>query len=326
MITLTVIIVSKYVLRHICMKINVISTRRVNIINTIRKTLLTVALLAWSFIVLANTKDPARAGMTGIKTIHWQTIHVPPSTIKSGPLQGQGFVQLVLQQIIAELPDYEHQFPITTLARATSDMKSGKNVCHPALMITEERQKWAYFSRASFFNPNNYLVMSADVADKFTQSPLQLDELTRQPNLIFAVIKNRAYGTSIDNFIAKQLDQQQRLDITSDNLSYMFRLLTVNKVDVTFAYPFEVAWFTKDKPQYRDNLILRPVANQPQFLVGHVTCPKTDWGKQVISRIDEALKNLKPTDTYKQSMTRWWPEQSIDNTFERFYQDHFLKN
>ena len=168
--------------------------------------------------------------------------------------------------------------------------------------------------------------MSADVAGKFTQSPLQLDELTRQPNLIFAVIKNRAYGTSIDNFIAKQLDQQQRLDITSDNLSYMFRLLTVNKVDVTFAYPFEVAWFTKDKPQYRDNLILRPVANQPQFLVGHVTCPKTDWGKQVISRIDEALKNLKPTDKYKQAMTRWWPEQSIDNTFERFYQDHFLKN
>ena len=257
-------------------------------------------------------------------TITWQTIHVPPSSIRSGPLEGKGFAQLILKQITANMPEYEHTYPVTTLARTAEDIKAGKNVCHPTLLQNADRKNWMTFSQASLFNPNNQLIMTQSLATKVGENPVILEQLNQQADLLYAIIRQRAYGEIIDHYLGEYVDREQRLMITSDNLSNVFRLVAIGKVDVTIAFPFEYYYFTENKPEYRQNLALRPIANQPQFIVGHVACAKTPWGEAVIERVDRVLNKLKPTVAYKKAMTKWWPKETLTPEFERFYHQYFL--
>ena len=97
-------------------------------------------------------------------TILWQTYHRPPGTFNFGENKGQGFVQQSLQMIIEQMPEYQHEMPITTLARAIADIKAGKKACHPALYITPEREKEMIFSNASILNANNRVIARPEKA------------------------------------------------------------------------------------------------------------------------------------------------------------------
>lgn len=49
------------------------------------------------------------------------------------------------------MPEYYHEYAITTVARTTVDLKAGKNVCPPSLLATKERKAWAVFSHSNIF-------------------------------------------------------------------------------------------------------------------------------------------------------------------------------
>lgn len=259
-------------------------------------------------------------------SIVWQSVHIPPSSIKTGPYEGQGFVQLILQQITAQLPEYEHQFPVTTIARTMKDLKAGRNVCHPTLLITEQRKQWAVFSQASLFNENNQLLVGASNAQKMTTEPVPLQSLSAYPELGYSIIKERAYGNIIDTYISTSVPMERRLNSTRDNLENIIRLVALNKVDITFAFPFDFQYFLANNPKYRDKVVIKPIANQPPYIVASVACSNTPWGKRTIQRINEALAIVKPTQAYKTAMTRWWPKDSLNQQFKDFYQDYFLNH
>lgn len=258
-------------------------------------------------------------------TIIWQSVHVPPSSIKAGPYKGQGFVQLILQQITERLPEYEHQFPVTTLTRTTKDMRAGRNVCPPSLLPTKKRKEWAVFSHASLFNQNNHLIMSTRITQQLKEKSLTLADLKQHTALSYSIIKKRAYGNAIDKFLEGSVPDERRLNITSDNLDNIIRLVALNKVDVTFAFPFKYQYFMENNPDHKDKVVIRTIAEKPNYIVGSVACSNTLWGKRVIRRVNEALALLKPTQSYKDAMTRWWPKDSLDKEFEDFYQDQFLR-
>ena len=258
--------------------------------------------------------------------IYWQSVHIPPSSIKKGEQQGTGFVQLILKQLTEQMPEYEHHFPVSTIKKALQGIKDGKNYCHPSLFASAERKPWTHFSQASMFNPNNQLVMTPEQAEQIGQTPVKLASLGTNKDLLYGIIRQRAYGNTIDNFLREYVDIEQRLTIKSEGLTNMFALVAAKKVNVTIAFPFEFYYFTEKRPQYREQLVLRPIDKQPLFIVGHIGCAKNEWGAKVIASANRALDKIKPTNEYKHAMTRWWPKAVLNEEFERFYQEYFLKN
>ncbi|MBT0586227.1 TIGR02285 family protein [Alteromonas oceanisediminis] len=255
-------------------------------------------------------------------TIRWQTFHVPPLYMKTGELKGQGFIDALLAMIIAELPEYEHLQPLTTQARAMYDIRLGKQACHPALFKTAERETYAVFSHPAFFTPANRLILTEAAQQEYQlKPPVSVDALL-QHDISLALINGRSYG-KLDSVLAK-VPVRSVLLMTVERNDKLFELIIKRRVDASVAYPFELNLFNLlHSPS--EQLVALPIAGIPEYAIGHVACPDTPWGQQVIERVNAALHRLVAQPEYQRAMTTWWSEERGKPSFISFYREEVLK-
>jgi len=259
-------------------------------------------------------------------TIFWQTYHRPPGIIMIGDDKGTGFVEKALDLIIEKLPDYKHEKPMTTLARALSDMKAGQSVCHPALFRTKQREKFMHFSQSAMINPTNRIVAHPGKVEVLAKKDgsVNLIELLQLPDLTFALVKGRSYTQVIDDVLADYLDQTHLFKMTNTDLSSLFQMIAMGRIDVSIAYPFEVNYYLNDNPKERKGIKTYAISGVDKFAFGAVACPKTKWGKKVINQVNMALDELKPTEAYHKAVTTWWEDEADSEAFRQLYVNEFL--
>lgn len=260
-------------------------------------------------------------------TIYWQTYDSPPGFIQTGEFKGHGFVQRALALIVAKMPEYRHKMPVTSLARSLEDIKLGKHVCHPSLVITPERREYIHFSDYMGFNPTHRLILRQSfAADKSSDGTINLAEQLSNKNMAFAFIKGRSFGQEIDELIAKVSPYNRMALLTNGNHHSLFGLIANGRVDAAIAYPFELGFFRHNQQKTGETLIALQIQGVSPYIAGSVGCPKTPWGAKVIAKINDILRELKPTETYKNALTTWWEADRHSAAFEEFYQQHFLAN
>jgi len=185
--------------------------------------------------------------------IKWQTYHRPPGSIKLGDFEDQGFIDKVLTLVISNMPEYTHQRPTTSLTRALADIEAGKQVCHPALHVTEQRKQQMYFSQPAIINPSNRLIAAKANGDKLlVNNEVHPDKLPRSST--FALVKGRNYSGGYDEFLTQYVSPEQQIYISSNTLDTLFQLIASNRVDFTIAYPFELEHFKTNHPNVGQNL------------------------------------------------------------------------
>jgi len=260
-------------------------------------------------------------------TILWQTYHRPPGTFNYGEHKNQGFVQKALQMIIEQMPEYQHDMPITTLARAISDIKAGKKACHPALYITAEREEHMVFSNASILNSNTRIIAKPENMEHFLENgQVNLEKILQQNSLIFGHVNNRSYGNTIDDIFKKYNHANNIVQVNNIDLKRVFQMIERNRVDITIAYPFEIQYYLKNTPQSIEQLVAYPIANIPPYNTGAVACPKNAWGKKIIQQVNAILKKIKPTAEYQQALTIWRENERDNPLFNQYYREYFLKH
>ncbi|WP_027185364.1 hypothetical protein [Desulfovibrio inopinatus] len=116
------------------------------------------------------------------ETIHWLRFDYPPMYIVEGEYAGQGYMDNILNLLIAHLPQYEHSVRVANLSRIMSEMEQGNEVCIASLFVNEERKRLGWISEGNTtFLPPVQLVFRAEDADKFAKfgSPASLEEVIR---------------------------------------------------------------------------------------------------------------------------------------------------
>lgn len=275
---------------------------------------LAIALVMPSF---ASAKD----------TILWQTYHRPPGTFNYGVNKGQGFVQKTLQLIIDKMPEYQHEMPVTTLARAISDIEAGHNVCHPALYITPERRKHMVFSDASILNPNNRIIAKPETIAPFLKNgAIDLEHILQQDILSFGHVKNRSYGNVIDGIFTKYQQTKNFVPLQNIDLTRVFKMIEIGRVDLTIAYPFEIQHYLNESPQTAKQLQAYSIANMAPYDIGSIACPNNAWGKKITQQVNKILKEIKPTVTYQKALTTWRENERSSKLFQQYYHDYFIKH
>jgi uncharacterized protein (TIGR02285 family) len=258
-------------------------------------------------------------------TIFWQMYHRPPGVILSGPNEGTGFIQQVLNLIIKKLPAYKHKMPLTTLARAITDIKYKKPSCHPALFKTTEREEFMYFSNAVMVSPTNRIIARKGFFDNFLRNGwIDLREITEYQNFTFALIKGRSFTPDIDGMLAQYLSGNNMFLMSNTDLRPTFQMIELGRVDATIAYPYELNHYIHHDQLSKQRLDTYPLLGVPLFSIGHVACPKNEWGKRVITKINTVLETIRPTKAYKDALTSGWQDNRNDPSFEAFYRNEFL--
>ena len=241
-------------------------------------------------------------------SITWYETNTPPVFILEGPFKGQGYIQLILEQIIEGLTDYEHIFETATAARILYNLKQEEKSCYPTLIKTKQREEFIAFSKPVELTPTLRLITRKGFIPDINQNE-SIDLLALiNKNYSILLIKERSYGLFIDDILSQlETGNIQRI-VTAGNQTIL-KMLLKKRTDMALAYPFEVNFFVNDLQMF-EQLDLYSIKGLPQYQLGHVGCPKNAWGNKIIKQVDERIDEIKDTPEYIKAMTKWWPHEA----------------
>lgn len=257
-------------------------------------------------------------------TLFWRSEHRPPASILHGPDQGQGFIDKIRDSLIAELPQYRHELMAGPLDSIFNEMAHGKPVCNPLLFVTQERKQYAYFSIPASITPAMRIVMTKKLADSLQLTePVSLEALLGKKRT-FATITARSYGPFIDKTLREKSNKYMHAKMKVDTAIRLFKLLEKQRVDFTFAYPFELNYYLTIDASTEFKMFT--IEDTDDYTLGSVGCSKTPLGKQIIKQVNAILKRQRTERNAIEIMNEWWPEESDKPAFKSFYENVYLKN
>ena len=116
------------------------------------------------------------------ETLTWLLRDLPPSTIFSGTMQGQGAIDQLMPLLTAGMPEYDHVVMHVNRARAIQTLNDGTSLsCDPTMLWTPERARTIVFSIPVFVLYSSGLVVfkvdMAKIEPFVSQGKVDLDAL-----------------------------------------------------------------------------------------------------------------------------------------------------
>jgi uncharacterized protein (TIGR02285 family) len=262
-------------------------------------------------------------------TVVWNTMldHAGEVRVNS-EIKGQGYEDVVTKILQENLPEYSHQTLTANLSRHFYNFKQGKKVCNVGLYRTPEREKFLYFSIPSFFTLPTVLVIRKDRYEDFGgNKTIQLDALLRNGKITIGRAEKRSYGKYVDAILDRYKDQDNIFVFEEEELSQNFiRMLELGRLDAMISLP-EEAIYQAEQLGIRDKIMTLTIEeNQVGYdsWLSSVGCSKTEWGKNIIEKIDNILLRQRPSKRYREAYERWLDKSSLKN-YRKLYKEVFLQ-
>lgn len=270
---------------------------------------LAAALTAFSAVVLPLPTH-------GREAVLWAVLDFPPFQIRDGAFKGSGSFDGLLDLLVSQLGDFDHEVVTMTFARREEEIRLGHQLCTPGLFRTPAREGLLEFSLPALIHLDNRLVFRDANKDRFEgRPPADLDALLKRSDLVGGIISERSFAPSIDPLL-KQAAKQPNLLVRPLKSQQMFELLLRGEIDYTILFPHEAAYLARQQRE-RPDIRLRPIAGTPPYIFTHVACTKGPWGDAMIGRVNQVLLRHQRQAQYRAFSERWYDES--DKTLIRKY-------
>ncbi|MGP9799384.1 hypothetical protein [Rheinheimera sp. NSM] len=236
----------------------------------------------------------------------WLQTDWPPHQIVSGPFQGQGTFDLLLQQLSAAMPQFEHQTRLVNLARLEQAfLQQEPALCALGTLYSEQRAQSRLFSGPMAVGP---ALAVGYIAGKLTAHPAMQDngadmhKLALDRALTGAYQPNRLYPDIIEPLL-----QHPDTNLTSHAFTSEVNaagLLAGNRVDYVVEYPERMQYYNLLLPQAA-MLEHRAIVGANVASVSYITCSTDEVGQAAITAVNKLLPKLWQQAEYVQAMQRW---------------------
>lgn len=274
------------------------------------------------FLVLSCT-DPLRAQEKTIVT--WMLQDLPPASILINDRPTDGILDRLLGTIIRNWPEAEHRMLPANPNRTWSMIAAGEPVCAINGVRSPERERVAYFANA-YLAPPLQLVVRKSFADRLplnANGEVRLRLLLAQENTRGLSPEKRSYGQQIDTWLAAAPPTTGFRRFNPGSFGgHALVMIARDRADYTFEYDFVLAYQQK---QDRDLAGLRslPIENATAPLLAGVACPRNEWGRATITRVDQIIARHAPTAEYQDNFSRWLTPETLRRYYpamQTFYQ------
>jgi uncharacterized protein (TIGR02285 family) len=242
----------------------------------------------------------------------WRVVDWPPFYILHGEDKGKGIYDELISTMIKYLPEYEHLRVVMNTRRALTEMENGKNVCHPSALANTD----ANLSNINSFLLPYRIIYTANNATMKLQSSTSLEELLLNKSLITGISVGR-YTNEINTLFRKH-GQHDRL-VKNNSYDGLIQMLFAGRVDFLVEYPSII---TYTKKIHGSNVLTKSLAinelSGEEFLGVYTACPKNEWGKKVINRINKALLKESQHDNFLDYRLKWY-----DNESKQLLKEHY---
>ncbi|MBF0120699.1 MAG: hypothetical protein HQK79_17870 [Desulfobacterales bacterium] len=211
--------------------------------------------------------------------------------------------------VFEKLQEYNHHRLSSNLERILENLKSGGKFCNSSISKNPDREKFAYYSiPEAIIPPIHIFIRKEDHAAFGGKTTVYLKHLLENKKLKFGYPTSRSHGNQIDQIIkAYEKEPNVLLIYSSDITSQAIELLKNKRIDYTICGYLELK-MAAQKQGVEDEIIGLRIDEKLDYLVLYFVAPKTDWGKNIIDKIDAILRKEIPTQRYF-------------NCFKPFYDD-----
>ena len=266
-------------------------------------------------------------GAKAKETLAWMEAVAPPFFIHEGPYKGQGYEDIITEILKESLPQYEHKHMQANISRHYQQWKQGENACSVGMFKTPERLEFTYFSIPSVFTLPTVLIIHKDRLATFGgKTTVSLTEILKEDKLVIGRSNNRSYGIEFDTALDTYGTSNNIFKYEGPELSLnLFKMLQAGRIDALPGLPEEAMYLAETLGMRHQIMTLAVEENQVnrESWLSYVACSKTEWGKQAIEAINQALIELRPTERYRAAYERWLDPNSIEN-YRKLYQEEFV--
>ena len=261
------------------------------------------------------------------KIINWYRADFPPVSIPRGIHANEGFFDKTMSLLIERLPEYQHQFQIANFKRIMMQLENNRNVCCPSLYKTKDRERFVTFSTPAMIVLPNGIITPKNNSSKFSpyldaDGKISLNSLLQDTNITLGISSGRRYSGGIDQ-ILKQSNGNKNLLVRSgdDVFQGLMKMMRMGRIDCLLGYPVEAGYFIKENNNINDFIYFPIKESSVPFTVGYIGCPNNEWGRNIISRIDEIVKkhrNKEFIDFYGE-----WLDSATKKVHQNMAHDYF---
>lgn len=245
-------------------------------------------------------------------TIHWLMVDLAPFRLVHGPEQGKGSSDQMEQMLIKLLPQYQHQSRFTSFERrellhadpsalycsfgvlANADRKAKMQLSIPAGVVMH-----IALATVSGSELSHHLQQQGGLAD--------LNQLLSQGKFTGLLEKGRSYAPVIEQ-------AQQNSNGLLAERSFMENnpvdLLLAGRVDFLIDYPHRIGYLQSRSRQPLRDLDYYQIAGAEGRAATYVACSKHPKAAEVITAVNQQLRQLWQDPLYQKHMLSWHDEES----------------
>jgi len=257
--------------------------------------------------LLCNAKD----------TVSWRVTDWPPFYILDGENKGTGLYDKMIAMLSAGMPEYTHETIQMNTLRWTHEMEMGTKICHPSVLPNTK----AVLSVAnSILLPHRLIVHHESVDIKEFDQPVSLKKLLTNNKYRGGVTLR--YTAELNDIVEKHLLNKHLHN--SPNYKNLISLVLQGKLDYIIEYDPIISYSAKQQKIENStiNLEIFETCNRP-FVMVHVACPNTDWGKTIISKVNKILISESKKPEFLDFRIHWY-DKNTQKLLESYYKDHYF--
>ena len=236
------------------------------------------------------------------ETLTWLLRDFPPLTIFSGPQAGQGAIDKLMPELIARMPEYNHQIMHVNRARGTQMLQDPDVfACDPTLLWTPERAKTIQFSIPTYATPGNGVTIERINHALFApyvseDGLLDLAALLASNTVKTGIVAERSYGPVIDRILrTTSYPDSLILHYGGAAVGSMLQMERLDRFQAIISYWPEARYHAQQQSVPLDELEFFPVKDAPKYQFAHFGCSKTDKGREAIDIINREMRTLRTT-------------------------------
>ena len=222
-----------------------------------------------------------------------------------------------VQMLVDEL-GYKDPVLHVPLVRSFAYMQHGENICVLNKIKAPEREKNHLYSLPlSFFQTQRfYQLASLPPIDKHLLNKkgqlLSVSKVMKAyPDAFIVMPEEYSFGERIDENL-KQVSREQILRVPNDvYYSRFMDMFAKGKSD--FALIFPATLYRSFGEHMPIKVRSYSIADNPDYVSGHVICPNTPQGAKHIARINAAIKHIYSKAEFIHAHTRYLPAQDRQN-------------
>ncbi len=234
------------------------------------------------------------------ETLTWLMRDIPPSTIFSGAMRGQGAIDQLMPLLTARMPEYNHVLMRVNRARALQMLSDDTSLsCDPTMLWTAERARTLLFSIPIGAILSSGLIVRKEEISKFEpyveDGKLDFAALMASRTIKLGIVAERSYGEMIDHTLHDVDEDILVPHYGNDAVGSLLQMERLGRLQAFISFWPEARYQAMQQGIRPEELAFLPIKDNPAYQFVYVSCSNSPKGKQAIELINREMRVLRET-------------------------------